>query len=329
MTSTQHSRGALTWLGATLAGALSAAAFAFAFAHAEAPMVFTFLYSISAIPLFVAGLGTGNKESVFACLTGTGGVYLLSLSPFLAGLYAVLFALPVAIFLSLALRHRAGNDGQLYWYPEGYLLTAIVLYPCLMFLSAAALASGQDGGLLGLSIQVSQTVFATLPEQSDPEKAAVYKTMMDALPQVLPGLFGYGWIFLMLVSALVGQTILKGQNWNLRPAFAWRDTTLPAWLIMAAALTGLAGMLAPAPLDYMASNLCLILFLPFFFLGLAVIHVWAETQKRARIPFLLLFYLLLCIPFVMPLLILAVTLLGALDQGFHIRRRLAAKQSST
>jgi|GEM_PF-3132724 len=324
---TNTSHGTLGWLGAALAGGLSAAAFAFALAHAETILIF--LIYLTAIPLFTASLGAGYKEGIAASMFGIGGTYLLNNDLTLTGLYAVFFAVPAAVLTTLALRYRTGSDGKTYWYPEGYLITVIALYPCLIFIGTLLAASGQEGGLLGLTAQIVQATAGQAIADMPPETAENARLMVEQLPRVLPALAGFCWIIVILVSLVMAQSTLKSQRWNKRDSFAWRDMVLPKTLIVAAAATGIAGALAPAPYDYMAANLCFILCLPFFFTGLAVVHTLAATQGQAQTPFLILFYILFCIPVAMPLLAVVTALAGALDQGVHFRERMKARLART
>lgn len=306
---TQEMRG---WLGAALAGAVSAAVFVLAFRHAETGLVF--LSYLAPLPLLLAGLGAGSVGGVIAGAIGSGGV-LLSISPTLAVAYALINALPIAILTPLALRKRV-SDGQ--------LLTAIVVYPCAIFLLAAALAWGQEGGLLGLSQQVMETAINQVSQGLEPDAVAQLKIATAMLPQVFPSLVGFSWAFLILISALGAQSILQRQGWNRREPFVLRDVQIPFALILAVAITGLAGYFAPAPYDYVGVNLCVMLCVPLFIVGLAVVHAFAAT-KSWRIALLIAFYALLTF---VPWVVILATLLGALDQVLHIRQRLAPTDSS-
>ncbi len=311
------SRGTLGWLGAVLAGGISAAAFAYAFANAETMLVF--LAYFSPLPLFVAGLGAGAAPALLGTMVGVGGVYALNPNPYLVGVFAIAVALPVALFCLMALRNRKGVDGKIYWYPEGYLITAVTLYPCLAFIGLAALMAGQEGGLLGQTAQILQTAFGPLSENLDAEALEGIKAALDVLPRILPALIGCSWIFLILISLVAAQSTLRQQKWNLRDAFSWRNIVIPNWLVLIAGATGAAGFLAPAPFDYLGVNIFAMTCVPFFFVGLAVIHALAATT-RASLAFLIVFYIALTF---FSGLALLVVLIGSLEQGLRFRQRMA------
>lgn len=320
MTAPVSSRGALGWLGAALGGSLSAAAFAVALAHAETMLVFCAY--IAPFPLFFTALGAGAVGGIVAALFGT-CVLAVIVSPAVALVFSMIFAFPAAVLSALALRHRSGEDGRIYWYPEGYLLTALTLYPVMMFLVAMAATSGHDGGLLGMTKGALDAVTKQISVGIDAEQAAAIGALMGRIPPLLPALIGCSWLFLTLISAVAAQGGLRQQGWQIRPQFTLRDLHIPHWLIIAAAVTGLAGFLAPAPYDYAGGNICFMLCVPFALVGIAVVHAYAASRTKGRVAALIAFYVLLGI---LPWLVVLVALLGALDQILNFRRRFATPQ---
>jgi len=319
MTVSLPSRGNLGWLGALLAGAMSAAAFGFAFAMADTLLVF--LSYFSPVPVFAAGLGAGTIAGAIAALTGT-LILLLKTSQPLAVSYLLSMGFPAVLFTYLALRRREGNDGKIYWYPEGYLLTAAVLYSCALFLAAVLLAMGREGGLLGITSQIFNQAMEPLAEKIEPEQTDSFKKMIEFLPRIFPAMMGIGWLVVMLFNALAAQSTLKQNKWNLRGAFSWRGIEPPAWIVIAVAATGITAAFAPDPFGYVGLNLCVMLCLPLFFTGIAITHAWTATL-RGGAWLLACFYILLA---VLPWIALLVTIVGALDQGFHFRQRIAFAQ---
>jgi hypothetical protein len=267
----------------------------------------------------MAGLGAGNAASVVAGIVGVATVRLWGADLPLVVAYAGVNALPTIILSFLALRARRGGDGKLYWYPEGFLLTAIALYPCFVFMVFLMSFAGRETGLLDLTAQVIKLGFAPMAEGMEPSVAKQFKAMIDMLPRVFPALVGCSWIFLIIASMLAAQMSLSQQKWNLRPAFDWMYMNIPVWLIGGAAITALAGALAPSPYDYIGGNLCAMLCLPFFFIGLAVVHIFAATT-RTRYAVLIPVYVVMTL---FPWAAVLVALLGVLDQFFRFRQRMS------
>jgi hypothetical protein len=239
--------------------------------------------------------------------------------------YVLIYAVPCLALIALALRYRVGADGNVYWYPEGHLLTAMTLYPCLFFICGAALASGHEGGLLGLTTQHLNEALEPMKSQMPGDTVVQLTAIMNIFTKFLPALLGTSWIFLALVSMVVAQVILQRQNWHLRTGFTLHELYTPSWLVYAVAVTGLAGVLAPAPFNYIGSNLAIILCIPFFLIGMAVIHVWAGMQKATKL-ILIALYLVISI---FPAFVLIPVLMGVIDQWGNFRKRMTHQPKSS
>jgi hypothetical protein len=96
------------------------------------------------------------------------------------------------------------------------------------------------------------------------------------------------------------------------------DLELPGWMTTGLAVVVLVS-LVPGRIGVIGQNAAIIIGLPFFFLGLAVIHAVSRRFGMRRL-FLLVFYAILLL-FGWP--IIAVTGLGIVEQWAHFRRRFA------
>lgn len=315
------SRGSLIAAGAALAGGVSAALFAVATLHAGTILIF--LAYGAALPLFVAGLGLGNLASLGASVVGMGGLYTL-LSPSYAATYAVLNGAPALLLTFLALRHRFGNDQKVYWYPEGFLMTALALYPCIIFLGASIQTWGQDSGLLAMTIDALNTTVESVRPQLEADAAVKLSSMIEPIAKLLPSITGCAWMIITMVSMILGQHFLTQTKQNIRSDFSLYALHIPTWMIFLVAGTGLIGSFAPAPYDYIGLNLSIMLGTPFLFVGLAVIHAWARTTKSPRTT-LTIFYVLASILVWSTLIVAA---LGVIDQWVNFRQRLAIRPNT-
>ena len=320
MTVPRTSRGPMaSVVGSILAGAVSAALLALALRHPESLSIF--LAYLTVLPLFVAGLGAGGLAALVASFTGTAGLYLTGPSNF-AFMYAFIFAVPTIVLTMLALRLRPDVEpvaGQpaVQWFPEGRLLTALSIYPCLIFALLMGLLRGYPGGLLRLTTDAFKDVATQLMAQLPPADGDVIHAALDRLAQIAPALVGTTWICIFLVSMAVAQVVLQRQNWQLRPGFSLASLQVPGWLIYLVAATGLVGAFAPPPFDYFGTNLSLMLGLPFFFVGLAIVHCWAGRSKWPRLT-LTVFYLVVAL---LVWLVLLIAALGIVDQWANFRQR--------
>ena len=323
MTETLPSRGLRGYAGGALAGVISAGLFGFAFANAGS--LFIMLAYLAAIPLFIVGLGAGVTSGAVASIVGVAGLFLARQFNF-AMFFAVTYALPAAVLAALAMRRNDVN-GKKEWYSEGNLLTAITLYPCLAFMAAFAAAVGHDGGLLAQTKSMLTQATDQFKTQLDAETLTQFTTALDYIARLLPATLGCSWIVVMIISVIVAQMTLKQQGWNLRPGFDVKQTVLPRWLVVVAAVTAMAGYLAPAPYNYLGVNLCIMFCLAYFLAGLGVVHAWAATLKGGTW-ILVIYYILLAVP--LPMTVIPVTLLtlflGFSDQWIDFRRRFAGKK---
>jgi hypothetical protein len=321
------SRGPIGLISAFLAGSMSVALLVVAMRHINTPLMF--LAYCAAFPLYLAGLGAGGLSALIACVSGVAALYMTG-PPNIAFFYVFAYAVPAMALTMMALRYRVGDDQKVYWYPESKLLMAVTLYPCALFLIAAIGSSGHEGGLLDLTRQALMPVSDRLAKQFGADEAELFHSAMESAVRIAPALLAYTWIIIAVISMGVAQIFLQQSKWNLRDNFSVQAIQAPNWLIYAVAVTGLAGVFAPDPYGYMGKNLSLILGLPYFLVGVSIVHAWAANMKRPKFfllgpgMFLLAFYVVLtCAPWTA----LAVAALGIADHWADFRKRIANRKS--
>src|SRR5262249_1546852 len=141
-------------------------------------------------------------------------------SPNFPVLYAIAYGAPAVMLIFLALRYRLGADGKPYWYPEGKLLTAITLYPCVLFLIAATVATTHPGRLQDLTRQAFEQFGDKFAGKLQDDEAEVFRNAIASASRIAPALVSYSWIFVAVLSMLGAQHILRQQKWNLRDSFS-------------------------------------------------------------------------------------------------------------
>ncbi len=311
-----------------LAGALSAVVLAVALLNAGSVLVL--LSYLASIPLFMVGLGLGLSFNSVAVVVGL-FVLLSFWPPSFGAFYVISYAGPALVLSALALRQKRNADGQRAWHSEGNLLTALASYPCVLFLAIYITTAGHDGGLLAMTVDafngMSEQIITMLKDNGQevsPEMILKMHQYFEICARVTPALAMCAWLFSTLLAIAIAQGLLQSRLWNKRPSFELNDLHVPNWVVFAAATTGLIGMYAPAPYDYVGLNLALILGIPFFFVGVAVIHAAAAQTKHPTV-MLIIFYTLISI---IIHLVLLVALLGAVDQWVDFRKRLTEKTST-
>jgi len=80
------------------------------------------------------------------------------------------------------------------------------------------------------------------------------------------------WLVMIVVNAAAAQAIVVAGGWNRRPSPRWTALSLPDWLSWLLVGAAVAGLAAGGDLGYGGRNLVVVAAVPFFFLGLAVVH---------------------------------------------------------
>ncbi len=259
-------------------GGLSAAA-SMTFLMGSPAMVFVYL---APLPLLLVGLGLGTKAGAVAGVTGviiaglTGGATT-------AGLYGLLDALPAALVVRQALMQRpTGPAGSVQWYPVGSILGWLTVLGAGIFLTAvlASHAIGEAGIEGSVSTYLDRAVTIMVPALGETERA----TAVARFTPLFPGFVVASWLVMTAVNGALAQAVLVRMGRGLRPRTALADLKLPEWMSVLLVASAAVALLGPGELEYIGRNLVIILVVPFFFLGLAVIH----TLARHAVPMAML-----------------------------------------
>lgn len=275
-----------------------------------------FLTFFTHLPLFLAGLGIGYPAIKIAAVIGVSAVLLLG------GLYyglafLLLNAAPTVLLVRQALLNRTGADGKTQWYPLGNLIGWAASLTILMFLALFfALASGEQGAEAAVLLFLSQAL-ATFSDSANPATAQTAEWIAPFFPAVLLG----SWLLMLVLNGAMAQGLLAHFGRNQRPAPDFAKMMLPEWLTYVIAGAALVFFVAsPGALEFFSRNLVLILCIPFFLVGLAVVHMLARTSSKPSwvlVPFYTL--LILFGGFAA----MVVTGFGFVEQTIGIRRRLS------
>jgi len=276
---------------------------------------------LAPLPLLMVGLGLGPAAALVAALTGVAGVALLG-GITSAGVYGGMHAFPSWLVVRQAMIQSPSQDGSsAEWYPVG----SVLCWLAVLVAAAALLIVFSIVG--GSSIESSISDFlrpyaATLAEVVAGSDAQRFQVMfLDYLVPIIIGLWGVSWLILVTVNGVLGQWLLAQRGWAIRPTPRWSDLTLPDWISWLLVAAAAATVFGSGDLEYLALNLVIIFAVPFFFLGLAVVHKLVRPLS-ARGFVLAAFYFTLIV-FFMAFAGAAVAGLGVIEQWVGIRSRLA------
>lgn len=268
---------------------------------------------LAQFPLFLVGLWLGVVPAAIAsgvAAVSVGAGANLNAS----GLYLLLAAGPVLIIVRQGLLSRPGaTAGQVVWYPPGHLAACLAAYGLVILGGASLFLVGAPGGLEGAA---RAYLNATLYGMAGPEVNLQLDAMIDSLVRLFPAAVVMTWTFMVVINATLAQRILARFDLNRRPSPKFADMTLPQWLTTGLVLCLLGAML-PGQFGLVAQNAAVIMAIPFFLLGLAMIHA-ISRRMAARGIFLVLFYIILLIS-VWPAV--AVAGAGFVEPWLALRRR--------
>ena len=279
------------------------------------------LLYISLLPLFAIGLHAGFMASAIACGLAT-VLIAVALSPAAGGYFLIAFAMPVVILTNRALLSRTDSDGNVEWYPPGYLL-AILCGLALTGLAVAALvASGRDGGLFGAAREVLNQLTGEMAVNDTNRE--LLETARERIARYLPAMVLTSWQIMVIINGLLAQGVLSRFGANMRPGVPFSEIWLPPWLsiLLPAALLG---AFLPGDMGLWFTNAAIVAVLPFVFLGLSVIHA-ISSRWPARMFFLICVYFGL---FVVGWPAAIIAAIGVLEPWIRLRQRFAGARDES
>jgi len=210
------------------------------------------------------------------------------------------------------------KNNTIEWYPAGDLLCWLSTFVAGMFLvaSLASLISGNESLSVLISDNLDRILQNFAPEWDPDQRTRI----VDLMAPMFPGAIGLSWLIMTIVNAILAQNILSKLKKAIRPIPSYIDLHLPHWISWPLIVSCALALLGTGELEYTGRNLSLILSLPFFFLGLAVVHTWARNLKSGRWILLVFFYFVLILSNWTALLI---TGIGLIELWTGIRFRMA------
>lgn len=248
------------------------------------------------LPLFMIGFGMGTKLFLLAAIAATLTVMTLASSG--AGVFFLIFLMVPALLLirqSLLWRTNptppvAGSAPEREWYPLGFAVTELVLYIAGVFLLAALYYALRTGGGL-------EAVFAESLAESFREMEPEYRHVMEQLvARRIYAVFASGawiWVLVICTMAYLAHRILREWRRNIRPSFSLLPFDLPFWLLGLLTLAGVASLVGSPQSLFIGKTLLLLLLLPFFLHGMALLHEVSRPWPARALILLMVYFLLL------------------------------------
>ncbi len=329
-----------------VAGLLSAM-LSLAFASGSAVSVFFLVYLVP-LPLLLVGLALGSRATLVAA--GAGIALSFGMGAAGAAMFAVLHGLPSWAIVMMAQiktdpavakrgldvedelpgreadvpglpeRPRSYDVGARKsepnpdkgWFPAGSIIVWIAILACI-YMVAASVYSGGD--LRGAVVKYISGLFEIIATNQD---ADVRLAATDVLADFFPGMVGSFWVLMLGVNTIFAQGMLAKGKVNFRPSPRIKELTLPDWPSWALVGIAILALFGPGEVGYLGHNMFVVLAIPYFFLGLAVVHVLASSL---RFPGFLL-GVIYAVTLATGWFALVVGGIGILEQWVGLRRRI-------
>lgn len=303
---------------ATAGGLASAVCYLATLTDMQAALLLAYL---ALLPLCAVGLGWGTSVAAIAAVVAA-VVVTVGASVVVGVTFALAYGVPAALAVRLMLRSSAEPDGTTAWYAVGPLVSWLAIYACGSFALLALL--GGDSGVREAIAEIEKIMTSVVPVDQNPQVAVLVRVISEFFPAIVIS----SWLVMVLVNLVLAQGVLERFKRNLRPRPEAATIALPAWYTLvtvgAAAAALAARLLGLDTVGFIARNMTLALLVPYFLVGLAVVHVWAR-QWPARLAILAGFYLLLLV--LGWLSMVTVAALGFMEQWLFLRRRFARGSS--
>lgn len=276
-------------------------------------------------PIVATGLALGFMPAAVAAAIAAVLVALGSPGVGALSLFILTSALPVLVIVYFAIQNRIrdgeGEDGSVEWYPVGRLLGWLTVLALVAFVAAYLVFLGAENGVRGATETYLRNVLGALRNvQAD---AAAVDQLITTMAAIFPAVAAASWLLMIVVNGVMAQKFLTASGKNLRPIPAYSEIEVPIWpaaVVIFGALVAIFGGNA----GFFGINVMLIGTIPFFFIGLAVLHsISAAWPGRL---FLLLGAYLFLVLLVWPAAIIA--LLGLIEHWVRLRERMHARRSN-
>ena len=333
-----------------IAGLLSAM-LSLAFVSGNAVSIFFLVYLVP-LPMLLVGLALGSRATLIAA--GAGAALSFSVGAAGAAMFVIIHGLPSWVIIRLAQtktdpsvakrgldveeelpgreadfpglpeRPRSYDVGAVKsepnpdkgWFPAGSIVVWMAVLACIYMAGASALSGGD---LRGAVTEYISGLFEIIATNQD---ANVRLDATSVLADFFPGMVGAFWVLMLGINTIFAQGLVAKGKLNLRPSPRIKELRLPDWPSWALVGTAVLALLGPGEVGYLGRNLFVVLAIPYFFLGLAVVHVLASSL---RFPGFLL-GAVYAITLATGWFALVVGGIGILEQWVGLRRRIVKPQ---
>jgi len=257
---------------------------------------FVFLF-LPTLPLFYLGLGK-NSEKLSIAIGVASMIIALSMGLPMGLLFLIFLGFPVSYVSKHSLRRRVQGT-QVQWLPVGNIIISLMLYGCGLVAFIALYYMSQDTSLPKILSANIHTAFADLGD----DYSDVIETLSGELSFLTFPVTLWLWAILLYGHAWLANRLLTRRGASLRPDFSVQIFTIPGWMLSLLGICALASLIGSESVSFLGKSTILSLMLPYFFLGISLMHNACKALPSRRI--LLFFVYFMIVSQFWPALILA------------------------
>tara|TARA_B100001123_G_scaffold375167_1_gene440980 strand:+ start:17 stop:973 length:957 start_codon:yes stop_codon:yes gene_type:complete len=225
----------------------------------------------SILPLMLVGLAKGLFCAILA--TAIAIFIVLIVDGFLFSIVHLLAIAIPAVAITRQALFLTNAEKETKWQPQDRSLVSIVALACTYFIIAATLLSIEEPGII---YSIEQFLWRGAEFMLDDPSGREGEQFIQSLAYAFPAILSTLWAIMVVVNAVLAQGILVRCGANIRPSPNLSEMTVSTYLVIPLALS-VAAALMPNTIGFIGTGLAAIFCIPYFFLGLAVIHVVSRS----------------------------------------------------
>ncbi len=231
------------------------------------------------LPILLIGLSQGPRFASIATIAAiVGAVFLTNI--FQGALFAASVALPAWLIVRYALMTTTSQNGTVQWLPIGEVLARLVALGGVVLVLSAITYFDAPGGLPKTIETFLDKMISTRIQFNAP---ADRHLLVKRLVPIFPAITVSSWVLMTLVNSVLAQSILIKAGKNLRPAVQYSKISAPEWIYWGVVGAGTLALIGSGSFEYVGRNLSIALSIPFFLVGLAVVHTLVRHLRSPGI----------------------------------------------
>jgi len=284
------------------------------------------LFVLTGLPLAIVTLGWGTLAGATAAATAAIVVSLIYPASVAApAIFLCLFGIPIVWLARLVglTRPQGNGDAGLQWYPLSRLLLQVTVVAALAAVVVGLITGYQSEAMVSDATAAFLDLAVGIGSPAHPPTAADTEPMVRIYVAFVPFMVSLLLTVIMVFDLWIGGLVARASSRFIRPPEPLWSVALPNEILIGFPIAVVLSLLLPGALGQIAEAFAGALACGLLLVGLAVLHA-ATLGSSARIPILVLVYLLAIFSGILILLLIVV---GLVDNFAHFRARRLANRS--